>query len=155
MAKEIYYKKVGNKYVPISEYDSDFCSSFQKGTHIVVCNLNSTSYTYCIDPEFAPLIAAGKYAENAIREALVESSKYYPRNQPITSKQKQAWDNLCEAFGNDMYTVHGPSTYDIAKAGINAMIKEAEKLLENPAVKNAYDQFMMLCKLTKETQCEN
>lgn len=155
MTKKVFYEKIGNKYVPVSEYNSEWTDSFRKGTHVVVCYPGGTSYRYNIDPACAPLIAAGKYAEDAICNAMIEVSKYYPRREPLTAEQKLAWDNLCKAFGDDMYTIHGPSAFDIAKAGVDAMITEADKLMTNPAVKNAYEHFLMLCKLTKENESEN
>lgn len=155
MTKKVFYEKVGNRYVPVSEYDSDWSDSFRKGSHVVVSYPGGTSYRYNIDPEYAPLIAAGKYAEDAICDAIHKASECRPSKRPITIEQKLAWDNLRNAFGDDMYTIHGPSTFDIAKAGVDAMVKEAEKFMTNPAVKNAYEYFLMLCKLTKENECEN
>ena len=155
MTKKVFYEKVGNRYVPVSEYDSDWSNSFHKGTHIVICFPGGTSYRYNIDPAHAPMIAAGKYAEDAICDAIHKASRLFPAKEPITTEQKLAWDNLCKEFGNDMYTLYGPSTVDIAKAGVDAMIKEAEKFMTNPAVKNAYEHFLMLCKLTKENEIEN
>ena len=35
--KKIYYEKIGRRYVPVSEYDSEYLDSFSKGTHIVMC----------------------------------------------------------------------------------------------------------------------
>ena len=153
MTKKVFYEKVGNKYVPVSEYDSDWSDSFRKGSHVVVSYPGGTSYRYNIDPEYAPLIAAGKYAEDAICDAIHKAGECRPSKQPITAEQKLAWDNLCKAFGDEVY-ITGPSTFDIAKAGVDAMIAEAEKLMTNPAVKNAYEYFLMLYKLTKENQCE-
>lgn len=152
---KVFYEKRGKRYVPVSEFDSDLMGSFRSGSHLVVSRPGGTSYRYNIDPAYAPMIAAGKYAEEAICNAIHEVSKYRPSKEPITPKQRLAWDNLTKAFGDNMYTIHGPSTYDIARAGVDAMISEAEKLLENPAVRKAYDQFLLVCALTKENKGED
>ena len=38
---------------------------------------------------------------------------------------------------------------DIAEAGVNAMQAEANQLMQHQTVRLAYDQFMMVCKLTQ------
>jgi hypothetical protein len=35
------------------------------------------------------------------------------------------------------------------EAGVKAMQAEADKLMQNEAVKNAYDQFQLMCQLSK------
>ena len=64
--KKIFYEKVGRRYVPVSEYDSDLLDAFPKGTHIVMCYPGGQSRRYQIDPAYAPMIAAGRVAEEAI-----------------------------------------------------------------------------------------
>ena len=44
---------------------------------------------------------------------------------------------------------HG-SARDLAEAGVNAMMIEADKLMTNPAVKKAYEQFLLVAELTKD-----
>jgi hypothetical protein len=150
MTKKVYYEKKGRRYVPVSEYDSEYLDSFSKGTHIVMCYPGGQSRRYNIDPNYAAMIAAGRVAEDAISQAVVKASEMRPHNKPITEKQKKAWENLAKAFGNDRYYIEIPSAREIAEAGITAMTLEAEKLLNNPSVKKAYDHFMLVCTLTKE-----
>jgi len=42
------------------------------------------------------------------------------------------------------------SARDVAEAGVNAMMIEADILMTNPAVKNAYDHFLLVAELTKD-----
>jgi hypothetical protein len=46
--------------------------------------------------------------------------------------------------------VHYKSVHDIAEAGVKAMVEEADKLLQNPTVRKAYDKFLMVAELAKE-----
>jgi hypothetical protein len=39
---------------------------------------------------------------------------------------------------------------DIAEAGIQAQIAEAEKIMDNPAVRKAYERFLFVAELAKE-----
>lgn len=153
--KKIYYEKVGRRYKPVSEYDSDLMDSFQKGTHIVMSYPGGKSTRYNIDPAYAPMIAAGRVAEDAMSQAVVKASEMRPRNKPITEKQRKAWVALAKAFGDDRYYVEIPSAREIAEEGVRAMAIEAEKLLSVPSVRLAYDQFMFLCKLTKDQNESN
>ena len=150
MTKKIYYEKVGRKYVPVSEYDSDYLDSFGKGTHIVMSYPGGQSRRYNIDPDYAGLIAASRVAEDAMIKSMQQASEIKPRQTPITEGQRKAWKKLAKEFGDELCTLQISSAHDIAEAGINALQKEATVLYSNPAVRKAYDHFILLCKLTKE-----
>ena len=148
--KKIYYEKVGRRYVPVSEYDSEYLDSFSKGTHIVMCYPGGQSRRYNIDPNYAALIAAGRVAEDAMSRAIHKASELRPQKSPITPGQKAAWKRLAKEFGDDLATLQIDSTRDIAEAGLKALEEEAEKLMKNASVRHAYEQFLLVCKLTKE-----
>ena len=148
--KKVYYLKEGRKYVPVSEYDQDLMSSFPKGTHIVMCYPGGQSTRYNIDPAFAPLIAAGRYAEDAICTAMYKESEAKPKERPITERQRKAWEEMKSAFGDEFFSLHFPSIRDLAETGVKAMQAEADKLLTHPSVKEAYDHFMFMAKLTQD-----
>lgn len=151
MTKKIYYEKVGRRYVPVSEYDSDYLDSFSKGTHIVMCYPGGQSRRYNIDPDYAGLIAASRVAEDAMCKAMQAASEMKPKQTPITEGQRKAWKKLAKEFGDELCTLNCAGSYDIAEAGIKALQKEANVLYSNAAVKKAYDHFILMCKLTKET----
>lgn len=151
--KKVFYEKVGRRYKPVSEYDSDLLDSMRHGTHIVMCYPGGKSTRFNIDPALAPMIAAGRLAEEEISKKIVEASAMRPSKKPLTPEQQAVWQALCKAFGNDLYSLQWDSARDIADAGVKAMQKEAQKLLSNPAVQKAYDHFMLMCKLAKEEEC--
>ena len=148
--KKVYYEKVGRKYVAVSEYDSDFQDAFRKGTHIIMSYPGGQSRRYEIDPAFGPLIAAGRYAEEAMSAAMLDASELKPQQTPITEKQQRAWRQLEKAFDNDLCALTGAAVADIAAAGINALQEEANKLMQHEAVKQAYEQFLLVVALTKD-----
>jgi hypothetical protein len=148
--KKIYYEKVGRRYVPVAEYDSDFLDSFTKGNHLVMSYPGGTSRRFNIDPNYAAMIAAGRVAEDEICRAISKACEMRPQQTPITEGQRRAWHKLAKEFGDDLATLNGLSVRDCAEAGIKAMQLEAEKLLTNPAVKEAYNHFLFVCALTKE-----
>ena len=153
--KKIYYEKVGRKYVPVSEYDSDLLSALPKGTHIVMSYPGGQSTRYNVNPNYAAMIAAGRVAEDIISGAIVKASEMRPRNTPITEGQRKAWDNLAKEFGSERYYIELPSAREVAEAGVQAMQNEAMKLMDNPSVKKAYEHFLLVCELTKDEQNES
>ena len=148
--KKIFYEKQGRKYVPVSEYDNDFLDSFTQGTHLVMSYPGGQSRRYNIDPDYAAMIAAGRVAEDAICKAISKAAEMRPKSTPITPAQKDAWEKLAKAFGDQLCTLHGLSTHDCAEAGVRAMMVEAEQLMTNPAVRKAYERFQLICELTKQ-----
>ena len=147
--KKIYYEKVGRRYKPVSEYDSEYLDSFSKGTHIVMCYPGGQSRRYNIDPNYAAMIAAGRVAEDAICDALRKSSEMKPQRTPITPGQKKAWEKLAKEFGDELCPLTYGTTRDHAEAAVNAMMQEADKLMKHASVRQAYNQFLMVCALTK------
>ena len=147
--KKIYYEKVGRRYKPVLEYDSELSDSFSEGTHLVMCHPGGQSRRYNIDPAYAPMIAAARVAEDSMIQAMQKASELKPKQTPVTPAQQKAWKQLARAFGDELCTLNGASSYDIAQAGLKALEKEADKLLTNPAVKKAYDHFLLVAELTK------
>ena len=150
MTKKVYYIKEGRKYIPVAEYDSDLMDSFPKGNHLVQCYPGGSSRRFNVDAKLAPMIAAGRFAEDAISKEIMRASDLRPKRAPLTEGQRAAWEKLVEEFGPDAKTLEWPSAREVAEAGVNAMIAEAEKLMEHPMVKEAYDEFMAICKLVSE-----
>ena len=148
--KKIYYEKQGRKYVPVSEYDNELMDSFTKGTHIVMCYPGGQSRRYNIEPNYAAMIAAGRVAEDAICKAINKASELRPQKTPITVGQRRAWEKLAKEFGDGLATLSGLCIRDCAEAGIKAMQEEADKLMKHDGVRKAYEQFQLMCELTKE-----
>ena len=145
-----FYIKKGRRYVPVSEYDSDLMDAYPYGTHLVVVKPGSTSRKYTIDPAFAPMIAAGEFARDRMCTALHEASQARPKSPIATEEQQKAWKQLQTAFGAQLFFLEYPSMNEVAEAGIKAMQEEAEKMLENPAVRKAYERFLMVYELAKD-----
>jgi hypothetical protein len=147
MIKKVYYEKVGRRYKPVAEYDSEYLDSFPQGSHLVVVKPGISSRRFRIDPALAPMIAAGTYAEEEIARAINMAAELRPQRSPVTVGQQRAWKKLAREFGDDLCTLSRGSARDLAEAGVNAMVLESYKLLQNPAVKEAYDHFMFIAKL--------
>lgn len=152
MAKTIFYKKVGRRYIPVSEYDNEYLDSFPKGDHLVSVYPGGSSRRFNIDPNYAALIAAGRVAEEAISKHIMETSKLRvpEKTRPITEEQRQAWEHFGKVMGKEMYALEYCSYREAAEEGVKAMMEEAEKLMSNPTVRKSFEKFLMICELTKE-----
>lgn len=152
----VFYVKKGRRYVPHSTYQSDFCDSFPKGTHLVQSYPGGSLRRYNIDPAYAPMIAAGRIAEEAITKRIHEISEVRRRDKgsqtPLTPGQKAAWDNLIKEFGEDARQLEWASVRELAEVGVKAMVEEADKIMQNPSVKKAYERFLLVCELTREQE---
>ncbi len=152
MTKQIFYKKVGRRYVPVSEYDNELLDSFPKGDHLVSVYPGGSSRRFNIDPNYAAMIAAGRVAEDAISKHIMEKSamRVPSQHQPLTQEQQQAWEALAKSFGKERFALEYCSYREAAEEGVKAMQTEADKLLSNPTVRKAYERFLLVCELTKD-----
>jgi hypothetical protein len=153
--KKIYYEKLLSNagrviYKPVAEYDSEYIDSFPKGNHLVMCYPGGQSRRYNIDPNYAAMIAAGRAAEDAIAHAILVASELRPQQTPVTKGQQRAWKKLAKEFGDELCTLSHSSAHDIAQVAIKALQKEADVLYSNPAVKKAYEHFLLVAELTKD-----
>lgn len=157
--KKIFYEKKGRRYVPVSEYDSEWIDAFPKGAHLVMCYPGGTSRRFNVDPAYAPMIAAGRVAEDAISKALLKTSdlrmQKTDREKKLTPSQHAAWENLVKEFGPTARQLEWPSCREIAEEGVKAMAKEAENFMRHESVRKAYDHFILMCELVKENENKN
>jgi hypothetical protein len=147
--KKIYYEKRGRRYHPVAEYDNDLLDSFTKGNHLVCVYPGGSSRRFNVEPDYAAMIAAGRVAEDAICQAISKASEMRPQRTPITLGQKKAWEKLAKEFGSELATLSGLCIRDCAEAGVKAMQAEADKLMQHTSVRQAYEQFLVVCQLTQ------
>lgn len=152
--KTVFYKKVGRKYEAVSEYDSDLYGSFSQGAHLVVSRPGSQSTKHNVDPAFVPMIAAGMFAIDAISNVIMAATNARPERDLLTVEQRDAWEKLSVALGDSRCALTYPSARDAAEAAVTELQAQASTLLSNPAVQLAYDQFILMCKLTVDQKKE-
>lgn len=153
--KKIFYEKVGRRYKPVYEYDSDFLDAFPKGTHLVMCYPGGKSTKYNVDPNYAALIAAGRVAQDTMREAIYEAASMHRMEHEgtiLTPEQDKAWKKFAKVMGERGKYIQFKSTHDIANVGLKTLEDEAAELMAHPAVKDAYERFLLVCKMIKENK---
>ena len=152
MTRKTFYEKVGRRYIPVKEYDAKFCDAYPSGAHVTVVTPGVKSTRYNIDPDYAALIAASMVAYDHICKVIVDRSSLKPTKEPITEEQKELWDKLSQSLNEACLPLYRASVAESVRAGTDAMIKEAEKLMKNEAVRQAYEQFITVAKLCSDYQ---
>jgi hypothetical protein len=148
------YKKVGRRYVEIGEYDTEMLDYIPLGTTVIIKQKGITSRCYNVDPDIVPMMAAAKYCEDAVSRKIMEATElranYKMRQKELTLGQRKAWAKLIKEFGEDARQLEWPSAREAAEAAGVALQEEAEKLLSNESIRQAYEHFMLLCKLSAQ-----
>jgi hypothetical protein len=146
--KKIFYEKVGRRYRPVYEYDNELLDAFPRGNHLVSVYPGGASRRYNIDANYAAMIAAGRIAEDAITQSIQHSTELRPMNREMDEDLQRRWKEFIATVPDHfrfMFT-HG-SARDAAEAGVKAMQEEANRLMQHDAVRQAYEQFQLVCKL--------
>jgi len=152
-----YYKKVGHRYRAVYEYDQKLMDALPKGTHLIQVYPGGKSTRCNINPAYAPMIAAGRVAEDKISDAIRKATDMRPASKEtkLTEEQIRCWKELSKAFGEDNHALQWPSAREACEEAVKAMSVEAEKLLSVPAVRKAYEHFLFVAELTKEHKNES
>ena len=101
----VFYKKQGRRYIPVSEYDQELNDAIREGTHLIISTPGKLTRRYNVDPSFAPMIAAGIIAEDAISDVIMKVLSFTPERPPVTPEQKAAWVNYRQALRDFPSTV--------------------------------------------------
>lgn len=152
MVTETFYIKRGRRYVPVREYDGMLQDALPHGSYVTVVRPGVSVQRWAIDPAYAPMIAAGIVAGEAVSEAMRSASeiRLSQDRKPMTREQRDAWENLVAVFGPAARQLTWPSIAEITQAGVDAMIAEAERLMTHPSVRSAYEHFITVSKLVED-----
>lgn len=151
MAEEVFYKKVGRRYVECHRYDGEWYDSVPTNSAIlIVTQKGSTSRKYNIDVAIAPLLAGGMLMKDAMVNEMVRTSEVRPNRVPLTEAELAAWNNLIDVGGDSFRSVTSASANDIVQAGVEFAVREMQHILQDPTVADAYNKFVMSVKLKLE-----
>jgi hypothetical protein len=152
MVTETFYIKRGRRYVPVREYDAMLQNALPHGSYVTVVKPGASVQRWAVDPAYAPMIAAGIVAREAMSKVMLAASevRLSGERKPMTQEQRDAWENLIAVFGPAARQLEHPSVMEITQAGVDAMIAEAERLLTHPSVRSAYEHFITVSKLVED-----
>jgi len=147
-----YYVKRGRRYYPVSHWDPQLDQALPPGHHLVSVRPGQESRRCNIEPARAPMIAAGMLAEEAMSRAIYNAMELRPAPIRLTARQQTLMKELTESMNRQDLRWMRASASEVAQAGVRVLQEEAENLLTNPAVRRAYEDFLIVCELTKKEQ---
>jgi len=151
--RKTYYVKEGDKYVAVDEYDPDVMDAMPYGTHLMYVREGGMSRRYDVDPALAPFAAAALLLEDSLTQIVSEAMDARPsKRPPLTPEQMNAWTQFRDAMGDQMGMLEYPSLREVAERFLKTIRAAAEENLNNEGVRKAYDNFLLLSKLTQETR---
>ena len=152
MVTETFYIKRGRRYIPVREYDGMLQDALPHGSYVTVVRPGASVQRWAVDPAYAPMIAAGIVAREAMSKVMLAASevRLSGERKPMTQEQRDAWENLIAVFGPAARQLEHPSVMEVTQAGVDAMIAEAERLLTHPSVRSAYEHFITVSKLVED-----
>ena len=145
------YKKIGRRYVPCAEHDPEVMDSLPQGSWLVRVEKGWVRRRR-VEPNHAALAAASMAFEDRISELVRQASDMRPSQTPLTEEQRRAWRRLAQAFGEREITLFWPSAREAAEQVSKSLAEEAYKMMQNPMVRQAYDEFVMICRLSLDNQ---
>ena len=114
------YVKRGRRYVPVAEHTTyDF---MPEGHYLLTVKPGSKQCTLLVTPDEAPLKAAMRHPIDVLATLLRDASKGRPSREPITEKQRAAWDRFVKDYG-DVYGLLLPAAQEVAEKFLRAMVE--------------------------------
>lgn len=145
-----FYKKIARRYVPVMEHDSEVMDGLPYGEHLISVRPGSESRRHHIDPALAPMIAAGLYAEDDMSRAIYNAMELRPQPMPLSDQQRALLQQLTDSMNDHDIRWVRACAQEAARAGIAALQQEAQRRLSHPAVKAAYEHFLVVAKLAEK-----
>jgi hypothetical protein len=150
-----FYVRRGRRYYPVSQWDPELDRAMPFGDHLVSVRENSETRRHCIEPALAPMIAAGLLAEEAMSRAIHNAMELRPQSQPLTPRQRELLRELTDSMNGADARWSRASAQDAARAGVEAMIEEAQRIMQSAAAQRAYRDFLLVVELTRKEKSSN
>jgi hypothetical protein len=126
----VFYKKVGRRYIPVSEYSDELFDSLPYGVTMVHIKPNGQSWSYQVDPDFEAVDAALEIMKDDMVNIFVELMELKPKPSPFTDRQRELWNELKGSFNEQDFWCIRESMYDMAR-GLQKKIKDKIKEQES------------------------
>lgn len=147
MAQQTIYRRVGDEYEPIGEYDPEWSDHFPHGINMVVSENGCQMYRYRVDPDFAGLLGAGLICRDRMVDAIRQATKARPTREP-TERALELWQEL--QLEMDGFRLESPSLNSIADAIIGVLAESFHETVKDPGAQAAFNKFLTIAYLTKE-----
>jgi len=147
-----YYEKVNGEFVPVLEYNSYLMDALPEGHHLISVDGHLTVRRRDINPDFATVHAAMVIAEEEITKLLANIYRMNEGRVKLTEEENELWTQLSKALVNSEFSVVRKSPADIAREISAKVVEKAEELRKIPAVKEAWDHYLLVATLAKNNK---
>lgn len=118
---EVFYKKVGRKYVEIT--DPYALDGLREGWWLVKVKPGSTSIRQLVHPYKAEITAAARDKEDDLVNIIREASEARPKQNAITAEALADWKKFISKHGDQFSSLEYPSIHENAERIIEALLK--------------------------------
>ena len=125
--KETFYRKVGHRYKPVLEYDSNMLDAFPAGAHLVVCEPGCKSTFYNVEPDHASLLAAFHAHRDELGKVLRKASELRMVRKDATPVERRAWKAWAEIMGDEVMVLESPSISELLDTLEKSLVQFAAK----------------------------
>ena len=125
--KETFYRKIGHRYKPVREYDSDLLDSFPAGAHLVVCEPGCKSTFYNVEPDHASLLAAFHSHRDELGKVLLKASELRMQRKITTPREREAWKAWASIMGDEVMVLESASISDLLDTLEKSLVRFAAK----------------------------
>jgi len=119
---QIRYKKVGRKYVQVT--DPYALDGLHEGWWLVKVKPGSTSIRQAVYPAKAEIMAAARDKEEQLVDIILKASEAGPRGLPLSEQAKADWDWFISRNGKEFNTLEYPSAQENAELIIAALLQK-------------------------------
>jgi len=119
---EVFYKKVGRKYVQIN--DPYALDGLREGWWLVKVAAGSTSIRQAVYPHKAEIQAAAKDKEDKLVEIIRKASEARPQSNPLTPEALADWQAFIAKHGKQFSLLEYPSIQENAEKIIEALLQK-------------------------------
>ena len=119
---EVFYKKVGRKYVQIN--DPYALDGLREGWWLVKVAAGSTSIRQAVYPHKAEIQAAAKDKVDQLVEIIIKASEARPQSIPLSEQAKADWAWFMSRNGKEFNTLEYPSVQENAEKIIEALLQK-------------------------------
>lgn len=121
----ILYRKVGKKYVPVS--DPWAYNGLREGWWLVGVQPGSVTMRQCVYPDKAALQAAAHELQDQLINIIRKASEAKINKVPLTEQLKKDWEWLISKHGEELSTLCYPSFAQNAEDIVNVILNKANE----------------------------
>lgn len=144
-----YYVKEGRKYKPVAEYDEQLMASVPYGNTLIISQPNRRMRRFNIDPDHAPLLAALETSTDEITSIVVDAMSDIRQTAEYSDVNNEVWQKFKDELQGQLSVLYYPSAYDITRKLHTELVRDAVEIMENPSVKQAYENFKFVYELAR------